>query len=39
MTLLASSIVLGEALTTVFITGAMLVLGGVFIADRRIMRE
>lgn len=39
MTLLASSIVLGEALTTVFITGAILVLSGVFIANRRIMRE
>lgn len=33
MTLLASSIVLGESLTTVFIIGAALVLGGVFIAD------
>lgn len=39
MTLLASSIVLGESLTTVFIIGATLVLGGVFIADRRVMRE
>ena len=39
MTLLASSVVLGEALTTVFITGAILVLSGVFIANRHIMRE
>ena len=38
-TLLAASVVLNEPLTLVFIAGAAMVLGGVYVADRRVMRE
>ena len=39
VTLLASSLVLNESLTAISLVGAALVLGGVFIADRRVMKE
>ncbi len=39
MTLLSASLILGESLTPIFLFGAILVLGGVFLADRHLMRE
>ena len=39
VTILASAAVLSEPLTPIFLIGAALVLGGVYVADRRAMRE